>query len=841
MIKWIIKIALRIMIEKYAPNLITNVTANEIIDQLVEKIDKENDSLKSDLRKIVDGGLTEDVFENLCIPNDKREYICAEIAEILNHEPISTELIARYADNPTEFAREIVRRYYASSISHDNNDDSYIIIIISSILPKMVECLSNNRLYVFEGLLSLHNITDELKRRIEEIERTTRGLNDVTGIDTLEQIVERSVESAQKYDGFFRAYLFSEKERSDPLRLCDVYVDPCISDDEGNEYGSFEKLYSDYSHESVLFLEGEAGSGKSSLLMRIANRYLNGEIFQDRRLFFVQGKEIRHSEGIPMDDIMKVLKLQCAESLDGAIVFLDAYDEISFASTSAEKNQEYLSRLLRCCEGFTLIITVRNDYIKKFSGLRFQLHGFNPEQRKSFLLNYNTHRSEESKISEEFIDTLTKEDSDYEDGIYQLLSIPMLLYMIAVNEVDISKIIDKFDLYELVFSTGGQGTMLSRGNDQKVISKNIWSDSYELALKIAKNMFFNNDPFIAETSIKSFIDNMDNPKETKDILKNRFGIEIFLTGNNSSIYSFVHKSIFEYFTAKGICAELTSVITRYIHKDIDLSDVIVEVNKIFSADYFDESIFYYVMFAINRGYVRDAFESEEQLRCANDMLNKLLDSQLCDSGSDTVPYIVRLKNLLLWVFNSFSVVFGLFEINGDAQWVEINQSVLQYILRIKESEDSLFISHCNLRNMSFYRYNLGSVFFVDNDLTGSYFGEANCREIVSNGQIFQNINFYSADFWGGEFSGCIFDNSDLRFSDFRDAQLCGASFRNADLRDGIFTNADLSGAIFTGAHIYLEDFENANCDDGAFDDAIIHDRETDDPSESILCIEIPEQ
>lgn len=654
------------------------------------------------------------------------------------------------------------------------------------------------------------------------------------GEDTPEQIKQRSFESAQKYAATFQALLFSEQEFPDPLRLCDVYVDSFISDSTGTKYGSIIDVFYAYQDEKTILLEGEAGSGKSSLLMKIADQYLKRDSFLDSTLLFVQGKEIRHSKGNPIEDILRVLKLHSAESLDNSVVFLDAYDEISYAAASPEKNQEYLRKLVNDCEGFTLIITARKNYIKSFNGPRFQLEGFDPEQRRCFLANYNSHRNPENKLSQEFIDSLTQEDDCYEDGIFEILSIPMLLYMIAIRNVDISEIKDKFDLYELVFAPDGQGAMHSRGQDQKVISKKIWSDSYALALSISKSMFFCNDSFISEVHIRSFIDDMDIPQKTKDILKNRFGIEIFLSGSDSSIYTFVHRSIFEYFTAKGICIALKDIINQYLHNSMDIPAVISALNSTFPADYYNESVFYYVMYAINRGYVIDTLANEENIQRVESMFHQLLASQLCNSGSSSIPYLMRLKNLLLWVFNSFSVMFGMHEIDENAHWVKINHSILQYILRIKEPEDTLMISHCDLRNISLYKYDLGSVYFIDNDLTGAVFKEATCSQIISSGQMFHFMNIRSADFWQGDYSDYSFDHSDLRYSDFRDSILRGASFRGADLRCCFFANAEMYGADFTDAHIYLEDFDDALYDDNAFENAIIHDSDTDDPDEDIL-------
>ena len=467
---------------------------------------------------------------------------------------------------------------------------------------------NNHELSVLITMVQTGEINKKLDSLILLLESTQSANR--SGEDTPEQIKQRSFESAQKYAAAFQALLFSEQELPDPLRLCDVYVDSCITDSTGTKYGSCVDMFYAYQDEKTILLEGEAGSGKSSLLMKIADQYLKRDSFLDSTLLFVQGKDIRHSKGNPIEDILRVLKLHSAESLDNSVVFLDAYDEISYAAASSEKNQEYLRKLVNDCEGFTLIITARKNYIKSFNGPRFQLEGFDPAQRRRFLANYNSHRNPENKLSQEFIDSLTQEDDCYEDGIFEILSIPMLLYMIAIRNVDISEINDKFDLYEFVFAPDGRGAMHFRGKDQKVISKKIWSDSYALALSISKSMFFRNDSFISEVHTRSFIDDRDTPKESKDILKNRFGIEIFLSGSDSSIYTFVHRSIFEYFTAKGICIALKDIINQYLHNSMDIPAVISALNNTFPADYYNQSVFYYVMFAINRGYVIDTLAKD---------------------------------------------------------------------------------------------------------------------------------------------------------------------------------------------------------------------------------------
>lgn len=654
--------------------------------------------------------------------------------------------------------------------------------------------------------------------------------------DTPEYAKKVSTDSAKRYASKFNTTLFSERGRKDSLRLCDVYVDSILADEEDTKYNSFaEVLCSPLClNNEVILIEGEPGSGKSTMIIRIAYQYLTKVISCEKNLFFVQGKEIRHSEGKPIEDILNTLNLKSVKSLNNSIVILDAYDEISYPAESPEKNQEYFSKLLHGCEGFVLIITSRSDYVRMFAGSRLHLRGFSPVQRRLFLNKYNNCRSPENQLTQAYIETLVQDDSSYEDGIYELLSIPMLLYMIAVSNVNIAEVEEKFDLYEIVFALEGNGAIYSRRDEQKFITKKTWSHFYSLALSISKSMLFDNDAFISESRILSHIDGMDIPMDAKNFLRNRFGIEILLSGTDTSIYTFVHRSIYEYFAAKYICSNLKSIINQYLYGTMSLPNIIAAINNTFPSNYFSESVFFYVMYAIRCGYVIDALVESEKRYRIEALFQNLLASQLCNSGDNRIPYIVRLKNLFLWVFNSFSVMFGMFGECDNTHWIKMDHSILQYILRIKEPEDTLMIARCNLRNISFCKYNLGSVFFIDNDLTGAAFWEATCSDIVSSGQKFCAMNIRSADFCQGDYSNCAFDKSDLRYTDFRGAILRNASFRGADLRCCHFDDAEMQGADFTGAHIYLSDFENAIYDDNALDNAIVYDPGANDPSDDLL-------
>ncbi|NYB74533.1 pentapeptide repeat-containing protein [Sedimentibacter hydroxybenzoicus DSM 7310] len=645
---------------------------------------------------------------------------------------------------------------------------------------------------------------------------------------------KKARQTAESFAKAFNEPLFAEHQFEKSIRLRDVYVDSIFVPSSGYEYSDFDELYKSCKEMSCILIEGDPGIGKSSLAMKVAMSYLSNDIFQDMNVFFIRGKEIRQSDGNPIEDILKITRIKTTDALDNSIIFLDAYDEISYVSESVERNQEYMNRLVRAFDNAVLIITSRPKYIKHFVGETVKMRGFYPEQRRVFLEKYNSKRDEADKLPRNFIEELTQEDIQYQDQINEILSIPMLLYIISVRMVNINEIEDRFNLYEVIFGPDGKGALNTRGKERKSVSQSIWSETYELALQIARTIYFKNDLYISENDIISHIYNMKISASSKEVLKNRFGVEIFLKGAQNNIFTFVHTSIYEYFAAKWICKKLREIIIGHLHESWSLEQVIVELNKTFNTMHFDRNVFYYVMHNINKEYFTSIFRDENLLYNTSNLLNNLLCSNICEGNdSSGIPYFIQMKNMLLWTFNSFNIIFGMFEIDKNAHWVKLNYDAIRFLLKLKNAEDVLFLSHLDLSNIFLEKTDFGETHFIDNDLTSADFTSSSCTSISSSGQRFCKMRFKFADFWKNDLRGYVFDGSDFRFSDFRETILNGASFRGADLRCVSFDNAEIYGVDFTDSHIIIEDFENAHYDEDAFINAIIHDV-SEDPNYPLL-------
>lgn len=85
------------------------------------------------------------------------------------------------------------------------------------------------------------------------------------------------------------------------------------------------------------------------------------------------------------------------------------------------------------------------------------------------------------------------------------------------------------------------------------------------------------------------------------------------------------------------------------------------------------------------------------------------------------PYILQMKNMLLWIFNTFNVFFGRFEIEEEPYWVIVNPDIVAFLIRSMEDNDFLFLSRLDLTDFYMGKADLGHTYFIDVKLTNANF------------------------------------------------------------------------------------------------------------------------
>lgn len=661
--------------------------------------------------------------------------------------------------------------------------------IISNLHTAMINDPALTGIYTSCLVQDMHKDIKAIYKDVQELTKTqfTCPVSD-------SQLLEISLNTAKKSIKGLSNPLFAEDSQQVQKTLSDVYVESYFFSS-GNTFINFDSLYVSVEKDEPLLIEGEAGMGKSTLVMALAKRYLTGEIFKSQKVFFVSGKEMRHSKGSPEEDLKKYLSIPEIEVLDGSILILDAYDEIAYASQSQEHNQSYLKQLCRCLEGVTLIITCRTEYIHNFPGTTARLLGFDSLQRQMFLEKYNSKKQGDEQLDEEIITELSKDHTGSDsENVDELLKIPMLLYMIAVSRINIHEITDRYSLYEKVFGPERRQSVLRRN---RKISKDIWDDCYILAKSIAHQMFMLSDLYISHDTVLQQIEDLQFGAERTKTLKNCFGIEIFLRSEEDQLFTFVHSSIYEYFSAKWICDAFRNLLEKWLHHDINMDALQKQLNTIFSADHFENTVFRYIMENISAGYFTPLLQrNTADLLNLSDLMNQLIASQLCTSGNTAVPYAIRLKNMLLWVFNTFNMLFGMVTIHDEPYWVKTNLDIVSFLLRAKEQRDTLFLSHIDLENIHMSKADMGVTYIIEVKLNGADFSYTQCDGITCINQTFEDMDFEFSDWSGGCLGNCTCNRSKFSCSDFSYGSIENATFKNCDFAATEFTECCIIESTF---------------------------------------------
>lgn len=649
------------------------------------------------------------------------------------------------------------------------------------------------------------NENENLEGRNQEKSRNSRINNDMV-IDM--------------FSDNFSDVMFMQRPYEPQIQLKDIYIENDYDVELGKSKSISLLLYiyrfccGDYK-EPVLFIEGHAGIGKSSLISKMAYDFnQEREIWKEKKLAIIQLRYLVQDANLldvnnPWSDFKCYLGYDGTmrnffKLMDDYILVLDGFDELCLIDNIRLDNKiRYVANLLNVLEDYQceckIIITTRPNYLAKRDEWNIYQNP-NVIFLKHFSLKKRQEWIELAKRSGMIISKKVEKSllSDMHKDVEAVASTPFTLYLIVHENIVISKDEEIWSVYMKIFGEEVMRKRYDRLNEEEICGhpgKIVASLIYELTKEIAYYMFCKNkmdiswdeideciDNLMADIKYEQYYEKLEISGDIRNILKDSYALFSYYQETQSSGgISFYHNYIREFFVQEKIHEKL---------KDIYIEGVKRRDNQGLQS---------------GLSYIKSR------------LLELLQQGRLSDKTLDFLKsYGIVNKERGVW--NSIENTIGFMKkiftdiiINSDIGIYDENAIInIWMLLNVVNSIYGKEIAN---------EKQLYEVF--DKEKIFASKGKDNMElylELISKALDIQNIDFQginlkgrnlkSITFSGCSFRGAILSGTNLEQIKFKDCDLQGVNLNGATMNNVCFSNTKLEGGKLRGVVMLFGDFVN---------------------------------
>ena len=721
---------------------------------------------------------------------------------------------------------------------------------------------------LYKNLLRNEEFSEKMIKVRKDWENSYRGENthyDVKNIGVNKNLEEKNKKSnngailneaiIDMFSCNYSSVLFMQQSYEAQIQLKDVYVE--------NEYDVqlgksksvnllsyvYQFCCGDY-NEPVLFIEGHAGVGKSSLISRMAYDFKSEkEIWKEKKLAIIQLRYLAQDANLldvnnPWSDFKIYLGYKGTirnffRVMDNFVLVLDGFDELCLIDNIRLSNKiRYVANLLNTLEdyqcGCKIIITTRPNYLAKRDEWNIYqnpnvifLKHFSLEKRREWI---KYAKRSGMSISKDVEKNLL---SNMQKDVEAVASTPFTLYLIAHENIVISEGEEIWTVYMKIFGQEVIRKRYDQLNEEKEIcghpGKILDSIIYELTKEIAYYMFCKNKMDISWDEIDKCINNlMINAKyeqyckeleisgDINSILKDSYALfSYYQESRSNGGISFYHNYIREFFVQEKIHEELQEIynqgvkqknnqevrssntyITELLVKLLQqgrLSDKTIEFLKSYGKVNKERRIWSNI--ENNTGLMKKIFtdiivNSDAEMMDENVIINiwMLLDvvNSIYKKGKQLYDMFDTERILASKGKDNIEIYLGLISKAVDIQNVNFDGINLA-----GRDLKGISFRNCSFRNATLAGANLELVKFTDCDLRG----------INLNGATINNMTFSNTRIDGGKLRGTVMLHGDFTKCTMSDCQMQGSKIRRTDFSETNIEKAMLNGSEFIYSEI----------------------------------------
>lgn len=721
---------------------IQNIIVGEIEDFLKSYI-KDKFFLKR-LRNTIQQTFNVKELENYIEQQDNNTYI-VDFIEMLNKD-LFNKIINMLCEVDTNRAKEIRSSIYKESYEVTDSSEIQnrnIRLLLDKVIYSIEYCWNNSLNRDERYLLNkINSISD----RAESQELDSSG---VTSVD---------YNGHAKFQSKYNSVLFLEEQYS--VKLKDIFIIPDI---EIGGAKNFQKYINDLIEHTVankiLFLIGKAGTGKSSLL------YYLSTVYNSENVYYLSLKDLILNDSNRIHFWHMVNEhLHLENDTRNKTLILDGFDEIR----NLLIKDEFLEDLERYYDnGFVIIITSRPGYIfaemeneRRYPFIRYGYLDFFDEYMISEWLDRYGEINRGLRV--ETINSIKEITS--EQSLFPIVSIPILLYIIANQNIKVEAQMSYCELYDMVF------TNLMR--DKASLTKDKYMNiHYVIAKEVAFIMYSKDWMKISSVEIRDNLSIIFDETFYSSVYMNRI-----IEGEYFS--EFVHKSIQDFFASKWIWEHLIAKDYDYGETCIllskkEISNELIEYMTEFYENYEDKDGLYAEVMGIIKRFVEQGFIVKEFMN-HSDFINMSLVLLI---NLELISKKIMKKNLF----------------NDDAKFTK-------KLVEIVNICDFFIFSEKKIYGEILEGFKFNNLSVLCNSPTGEYyFFSNNFLECNFSNKIIKSIQMFDC-----EINKCRFEKSKISKVSFSNCNIYTLDFSKTEVKYVRFFECDMNDVILAGYQLELE-------------------------------------
>lgn len=695
-----------------------------------DKLEKKIKNLCIHLEKSGEGTVIEtDAFQNFC----KHYHVCDCIFQYLQHpeNQISQD----------RFFQHLLDKYAGSGAGEEKR-------VISSKDQKDIFRFFDAILTCYRE--SVYELLDDSDRAAVNMVKThffalEERMDQMLSVQKEQTKEERAYMTPSPSASFFQRK-FSKRlflEEKDGPTLKQVFLWPkCRLKGRAEELETLEMtdIFLRNSSFWLLVVEGVAGSGKSSLVAALSERYHTSQYIY---------KSLRDLTGGDSIDFRKELLRECGLTADDMdkVLILDGYDEIHHRV----KHSVFLADLKWFEDhGYRIILTTRPGYLELSQSdigayMQIQLKLFDREQIIQWLERY---RNAGGRLFPETFQALAQQQSY--SKLYEIQQIPIMLYVIANRNINVQTVACMGELYEQVFE--------GMKRDKAGLTAETLERHYQIAQRIAYCMDREGIFSVSSDMVKGWCGELFDETFFSSVYIENSIIE------GTWMLEFVHKTILEFFAAKWIFRQMEG-------------DGILEI---LGDGYISDEVLSYLE------YFMDCKEvlAERIRQCVRKAFNSFMENGIYMEGALPTE-LAEAKYDVLFCNLSVLTKFVLKEkVLGDVLDPEGHGKTISFLIR-------------NYLHSGFAKPQTARRIFQDEDLSGLYMP----THLGFAGHDLNGASFHDCALSRVDFYECNLRDSCFETVTFCRCDFGAANLENARFVDAVFDQVSLFGIRFSGVRL----------------------------------------